>query len=603
MMKTRITRILPALLLALMMAAGLGSPLTVQASSRAADDPFVVTPLSTSQSGAPNSSVQYQLTAFLSADAADPVAVSVDVLPGVFASASVNSESINLSPGESYVFRVVVNIPADSAAGSKDITQVVFNRAGGSPITIGLTTLAVVDTTEEPTNAPGAQRPLVVIDGYSLDEDTLRVGDSFKLFVHLKNNGKLAANNLILSFVNESFLPQETGGVVALGQLNPGKSRDISQSFLASSALSGQSIGIIPVKLTYNDENGATYTESFAVTLQLQVYSGGAALPTATPTPALVMRPQMVVGSYATDVDPLQPGSMFALSLKMRNLGNTPARSVTMVLGGGVLPDVSSGTPQPGGGGVSGGGSELTTFAPIGSSNLVFLGDVVAGAEASTKSNLIVNVSANPGAYTLRLSFVYNDDKGNRLVDDQIITLLVYRLPQVEVNFYREVGPIFAGQPAQLPFQVVNLARQNVVMGKMNITAPQGELQNQSAVVGPIDPGGSFTQDIMFTPAQAGELDLNVELNYVDDFNQPRQIVKPLHLSVIEAPAVEPGMNPGDMPVVEPTQETFFQKVLRFFKGLFGLDSAQATPQPGDMPVDKGESVPLPVEKNGGKAP
>jgi len=44
----------------------------------------------------------------------------------------------------------------------------------------------------------------------------------------------------------------------------------------------------------------------------------------------------------------------------------------------------------------------------------------------SVSQQLVVNVTAAPGAYTLTLSFVYTDEKGNRLVDDQVITPLVY---------------------------------------------------------------------------------------------------------------------------------------------------------------------------------
>ncbi|HNR46001.1 MAG TPA: hypothetical protein PKO03_02965, partial [Anaerolineaceae bacterium] len=40
-----------------------------------------------------------------------------------------------------------------------------------------------------------------------------------------------------------------------------------------------------------------------------------------------------------------------------------------------------------------------------------------------------------------------------------------------------------------------------------------------------------------------------------------------------------PGEN-GEPPIIEPEPETFWDKVVRFFKGLFGLDSAEPTPEP-----------------------
>ena len=173
--------------------------------------------------------------------------------------------------------------------------------------------------------------------------------------------------------LNESFLPQ-SGGVVALDNLSSqgseNSSKTVSHPFLVSNALAGQTVGTIPARLTYNGPDGTQYNEVFSITLQLIVYSGPVwtQTPTPTVTAAPVVRPQIVVSSYQTDVDPLQPGTIFNLDLDVRNLGNADARSVTMVLGGGVTPDVS-GTLQPGG--VSGGSGDLTNFAPVGSSNMV----------------------------------------------------------------------------------------------------------------------------------------------------------------------------------------------------------------------------------------
>jgi len=76
-----------------------------------------------------------------------------------------------------------------------------------------------------------------------------------------------------------------------------------------------------------------------------------------------------------------------------------------------------------------------------------------------------------------------------------------------------------------------------------------------------------------------------------------------------------PGMAPGGdgtglPPGVEggtAGSETFWQKVLRFFKGLIGLDSAQSTPGgPVQAPIEptppsKGPTVrPIPVVPKGG---
>jgi len=193
-------------------------------------------------------------------------------------------------------------------------------------------------------------------------------------------------------------------------------------------------------------------------------------------------------------------------------------------------------------------------------------------------SQLIVNVTTQPGAYPLKLSFVYTDSKGNRIVDDQVITLLVYSLPQVEVSFYRDPGILFTGQPNMLPLQVTNLGKKTAVLGNMKVTAQNAELTNNISLVGTLDIGGYYTLDAQMMPMQAGTVPLVVTINYTDDFNQPREITQTLEVQVEEMPMPDPGSmggpDGGGM-VPEPVAETFFQKILRFLKGLFGLGSGK----------------------------
>ena len=141
-------------------------------------------------------------------------------------------------------------------------------------------------------------------------------------------------------------------------------------------------------------------------------------------------------------MDPLQPGEQFQLGVTVQNMGNTTAKHVTMIVGGGSS-GTSSGTPQPGG--VSGGSGEFTNFAPVGSSNIQSLGDIPAGGGLQVLQNLVVNVSTNPGAYPMKITFSYVNAKGEVVNDDQVITLLVYSLPNLDVSFYSSARIIFCG--------------------------------------------------------------------------------------------------------------------------------------------------------------
>ena len=535
--------------------APLGDPLV----TLSADNP--------ARSGMPGSRITYRLTITNTGDASDTFALTSS---GHLWSTALGNSNLTVDPGTPKTFNVEVIIPLDATNGASDGATIQALGTSGATHSIQLTTTAVIPTATPPS---GISRPLLVVQSYSAG-GTIESGKDFNLDVSVRNNGQAQASNIIISFESTDFLPLDTGGLRTVSSLVASNSVSVSQAFMAGPDTASKTIGMINATITYSDNAGNSYSDSFTLIINIKapVYSG---VVSATRTPTGMPRPQIMVSKYSTDVDPLQPGSIFNLSLEMRNLGNSEARAVTMILGGGNV-EMSGGTPQPG---TTGGSGDTSNFAPLGSSNLYYLGDIPAGGGFSGTQQLIVNVNTNPGAYPLKLSFVYNDVSGNRVVDDQVVTLLVYSLPQIEIGFYQETGIIMANQPAMLPLQITNLGRKSAILGNMKVTAPDAELTNNTSLIGTLEPGGYFTLDPLLTAMQAGPLELEISINYTDDFNQPRTITQTLSLVVEEAPEMDPfedGMFPPEMPQ---QPETFLQKVVRFIKGLLGLDSAVPEPE------------------------
>jgi len=446
------------------------------------------------------------------------------------------------------------------------------------------------------TPTPPFSRPLVVVSGYGTSSDAIYPGDQFDLRLQLINSGKSSASNIVISFKAGDFVTRSTGGVIAVKEIRPDSQENITQPLTAGQGLWGITVGSIEINISYTDQNGTAYQENF--TLSIPITQPRIKSNTATPTPTITPTPtpltpqkaQLVITKYSTDIDPLQPGAQFKLQIEISNVGSANARSVTMVIGGGSFS--SGGTPDAGG--IAGGSGEFTNFAPLGSSNIQSLGDLAAGAKLNASMQLIVNVTTNPAAYPMKISLVYADAKGNIIADEQVITLLVYSLPQVEVGFYRDPNPLFSGQMSQLPLQVTNLGRKTTVLGNMIVTADNADLTNNTMLVGVLDPGGYFTLDANFIPFQPGSMELTVLIEYTDDFNQPRQLTKTLTVDVLEyiEPTLDPNMgNGGEVIPEEP--ETIWQKIWRFVLGIFGLDSGK-TQNTNDLPlVQPEESFPL----------
>ena len=173
-----------------------------------------------------------------------------------------------------------------------------------------------------------------------------------------------------------------------------------------------------------------------------------------------------------------------------------------------------------------------------------------------------------------------------------MITLVVYLLPVVEVSFYQDPGTFFAGQPNLAPLQIVNKGRETVVLGNMKVASQGADLSNSTTLIGALEPGGYFTLDTTVMPYQAGMLDINISVDYTDDFNQLQIIDQTLQVEVMDMPLPEPGE--GEIPdgegnpILPDQTETFLQKVWRFLLGLFGLDSGTTnSADGGNFPVEE----------------
>ena len=447
-------------------------------------------------------------------------------------------------------------------------------------------------------------RPVVVVSAYAPFSTPSR-GQDFSMAVYFHNSGMKAATNILIEFVPGQLYPRDNGGAQSIYQLISDETKSVTQKFTVSPDLWGVYVATVTVNVEYSDYDGNFYTDSFTLAVDLNVPAYVPASATPTPTAAPVFQPQLVIDSYRTDVEILQPGTSFELFLDIKNLGNAPAQAVSMVMGGGSVEINPEGTPQPG---ISGGEGEFTNFAPLESSNVKYIGDIDAGESLEASQRIVVNVSTAPGAYSLKYSFIYTTESGEKVVDNQVITLLVYKMPSIEVGFYQDPGPIYANQTNFLPLQIVNLGKQSVVLGNMTISADDAYLENNSALVGLVDAGFYFTLDTMLTPNQPGPMDLQITVNYTDDFNQPRTYSTVLSLEVLEAMPMDDflpeGMEDGipmddgssSIAPIDPSMpggETFWQKVVRVIKGLFGLDSGPSTVQNQFPGYESGEGIML----------
>jgi hypothetical protein len=466
-------------------------------------------------------------------------------------------------------------------------TRSVRFQGGETPTPTPSSTL----TPTEEVSATVFVRPLIVLKSYS--NESVKPGEDFRLAFRLENRGGLKARNIVVTFSTGELIPRSTGGVLDAGVIAAGASTWYEQPMTASPSLTPGSIATTSMAVNYTDDAGTAYSDTFNLSIPIGSVRPSGPAPTRTPTPG--PRPQLLIQAYATDVEVLQPGVRFTLTLQVVNVGGSTARRITLILGGGTSGD-AQGTPGAAGdGGVSGSAGDFSKFAPVGSSNLQYLGDLPKQQSLEARQPLIISGTAQPGAHPLRVTFAYTDERGNDLSDDQVITLLIFSPPLLDIGFYMPPEPLLVGQPGMLPVQVVNLGRNSLILGRLEVSAEGAEMLNASQLIGYLDPGAYFPLDALAIAQQPGPLDVLVTVHYLDDLNQPRTITQDLAVEVLEAPPMEEG---GEFGPVEPAPqepETFWQKLWRAVLGLLGLDSSR--PQSSEPVMQEGipEEVPLPV--------
>lgn len=469
-----------------------------------------------------------------------------------------------------------------------------------------------------------AVRPLLYIVNYNTGADgkkNVSPWGEFTLEFTLGNNGKndpatgrtAHARNIVMTFSSNVFDPLD-GSVKTIWEVDADNQGNevVRHKFKVNEMSAWMYSGTIVASTTYSDDQGVSYSDTFTFTITIDQKPSEGSNPVATPTTKPYNRPQMIIHSYETDVVPLQPGSTFKLKMSVSNGGNADARAVSVVFGGGVSAASVNpgGTPEPQG--LSGGAGDTSTFAPLGSSNVVLLGDMVVGAMMTPEQSFIVNVSATPGAYPFKVSFIYTDPSGARLVDDAIITLLVHTLPQLDITFYRPVeGSIFMDMGGQLPVQITNLGKKSIVLGNVTASSQQGTLMDNTMFLGTIEPGGYQTFDPFFMPMQAGPAVIDLSISYTDDFNQVQTYQKSLEVYVEGAmptpepfpmfdeqgnPVLDEEGNPIMIDPMEPfpetqqpqKQESFFAKLWNALKAFFGIKPASEDGMDGYFPIDEG---------------
>lgn len=429
------------------------------------------------------------------------------------------------------------NLPArryDLEISHEDGATAVFQNA--------IRIVAPAEPTATATLSPAVNRgfwaPQLVIEAVRTDPEVVRPGDPFVLTLQIANRGDYAASGLVMTLQTLDLVaPRDGSNTWVVDRVGVDETVSVElQLILSPSAESGYSN--LQVAMDYSDYLGRSHHSTQAISLSI--------------TTGLAEEPLVILTRYHTDPDLLTPGDSFTLHLEFTNVGGEDASQLTVTMGGE-------------------GGSGLVPFALIGSGNVQFIPSLSAGETVALDLQLIVDGSAASGLFDIPIQLAYDENQSNRLTQNQSLTLMVRRNPRLQIDFYRQVEPGVAGEQLELPIEVINIGRELVNISSMSVVGSGLEIVNGDVYLGPLDGGTSGTLDAVVIPKESGLLDVLVQVNYLDDFNQPQAYTRTLKVTV-EEPHAANVIGAGQQSA-EAQPKTLWQKVVRFIRAFFGLGS------------------------------
>lgn len=381
----------------------------------------------------------------------------------------------------------------------------------------------------------GAGRPHLVVESARTEPEVLGPGDRFTLTLQIANRGERTATRVVVGPASaELVVPAEGSGMAAADRIAPGRSVTLTLPLVLGTAKQGGRVGL-DLTLSYGDPGGGTYSDRQSIGLEVST--------------SLADRPQLLIAAVQTDPPVVAPGDLFTLTLAVRNVGGGDAHRLLLTLGGE-------------------GGKELGPFVPREGGNVLFVPRIPAGETARVTVPMVVDGSADAKAYGIPALLAYEDARGTTRSDVQRISLVVRRRPIFRISFYRPVEGAMVGMPFPLPVEVINLGKTSVNVTMMEVTGEGLEIQNGSLYVGPLDGGTAASLEATAVAQRAGTVEVVVNVHYLDDFNRPQTVSQTLTVEVAGPPEPTPQES-------APSAEGagFWEKILRFLRGLLGLGS------------------------------
>ena len=383
------------------------------------------------------------------------------------------------------------------------------------------------EPTVEPTPTPTPEAipaPKVIVTRNELGGD-VKAGDELMLTVSVKNIGRTAINNPILSFTpSDSLLVTSNDSALQMNSIGVGRTEtaQIKVRVLDPVASVNQ---YLDAKLEFTYYNNVTTTGGEAsARIGIPAKVKKKTEDTTDDTTASPL-PNIIVSRFNYGGGSVAAGSKFNLSFKFRNTSST-VNVENMVI-------------------TVTGGEGLTIN---GSSNTFFYDKVKAGASKTvTVPMKVANTTADTAQdVSINFKYEYIDHKKRTSASSDVkISVPLYQPDRFEIS--KPVVPDYVEEGQEVAVTMNYINKSKTIMSNVEAVV-DGDVTTQTQVqtIGNVDAGKNGTIAFALTPNSTGEVDFTITVNYEYANGEAKTRVFPVTMDVQAAAPYDPGTDdPG----------------------------------------------------------
>lgn len=405
-----------------------------------------------------------------------------------------------------------------------------------------------------------AQTSQLIVDAYTIEPSPAEAGQAVTLRLTIFNVGDTPASQVLLRVGGEGsiLLPNGRGDSIPVADIGARERVAVELPMLISAdAENGPQVQ--PLTISYF-QNGETQEMSSNITVPIA----------ASNRPA----PLLLLAAYETGLDTLQPGTRFTLTVDIQNAGTANAANTIITFGTVTSTGNGSGDGSTNSGTSTGGSSSTpsSTFAPLGSAGLSFVGDIATGEVVQVSQEFIVSGSVASGVYPLPITLQYIMPDGSSKQDSLNISLVVIVPPRLAFNPPQPLPEMLnTGEPMPITLEIKNNGR-DINLTEAVVTMENGEvLEGASIPLEILKAGEDTSVNAMVMASEEGDVQVTITLHYIDELSQSQTIELTYLAQAMTPPPIEEPPFEEPPVVEEPVEEVNWFG--RFMMALLGLGS------------------------------